>query len=258
MTSSVSCSICRKPLPDKVVKDFWGNIFCPYHSKELPQCNSCGRLICSSLTEGGFCYPDGLLMCAFCDRKGIFSLQRGEELLKKMRVELKKNGLDLGHLETPIRLVDRKELFQRSRRSSNEGHILLGLTRGMLTYSGERVVDSHFMEILIQRGLPEDHFKLVAIHELCHAWIFYRGIHQLPLYLEEGLCVLSEYLWLRRQKIPEARYWMLRIRKNKDPIYGDGFRHALKCWEKMPLPRMMRYVEQKHKLPGFWASIFFV
>ena len=196
-------------------------------------------------------------MCSLCDKRGIFSLQRGEELLREMRVELKKNGLDLGTAKTPIRLVDRKELFRRSRRASNKGHILLGLTRGMITTANKRIVDSHFMEILIQRGLPDEQFKLVAVHELCHAWIFYRGIHRLPLVVEEGLCVLSEYLWLKRQNTPEAKFWMMRLLRNKDPIYGDGFREALKSLEKMPLPRMMRYIQEKGKFPGFWANLLY-
>jgi len=251
------CSICNALLPERILKDFWGNIFCSHHRNELSQCTSCGRLICEALTEGGFHYPDGLIMCSLCDRRGIFSLQRGEELLKKMRKELKKNGLDLGAALTPLRLVDRNELFRRSRRASNEGHALLGLTRGMITSIGKRVVKRRFMEILIQRGLPDEQFKLVAIHELCHAWVFHRGIHHLPIQVEEGLCVLSEYLWLRRQNTPEAHFWMLRLKRNQDPVYGDGFRLALKGLERMPLPRMMRYIQEKKKFPGFWAGLLF-
>lgn len=258
MPHLLPCSICHARLPERILKDFWGNMFCPFHRDELPQCTSCGRLICQRLTEGGFHYPDGLIMCSLCDRRGVFSLQRGEELLSEMRAELKKNGLDLGEAPTPLRLVDRNELCRRSRRSSNEGHPLLGLTRGMLTTVGKSVVERRFMEILIQRGLPDEQFKLVAIHELCHAWIFHRGVHHLPLHVEEGLCVLSEYLWLRRQATPEAQFWMMRLKNNPDPIYGEGFRQALKCLQKMPLPRLMRYIQEKKKFPGFWAKLLFI
>ncbi len=258
MRISNTCAICHSTLPKRAIRDFWGNIFCPHHRNELSQCTSCGRLICEHLTEGGFHYPDGLIMCSLCDRRGIFSLQRGEVLLKEMRKELKKNGLNLGNALTPLRLVDRDELIRRSRRASNEGHALLGLTRGMLSRVGKKVVDRHFMEILIQKGLPEEQFKLVAIHELCHAWIFHRGIHELPLKTEEGLCVLSEFLWLKRQKTPEARFWEMRLIQNDDPIYGDGFREALACLKKMPLPRMVRYVQEKNKFPGFWAKLLYI
>ncbi|MBE8215929.1 MAG: protein DA1 [Endozoicomonadaceae bacterium] len=239
-------------------QDFWGNRFCIDHQYYLDQCTSCGRLICEALTEGGFRYPDGLIMCSLCDRRGIFSVERAEILLKDMRYELKLNGLDLGEAEVPIRLVDRNELFRRSRRSSNEGHLLLGLTRGMLSSIKDKVVDKRFMEILIQRGLPDEQFKLVAIHELCHAWIFYRGIHHLSLKIEEGLCVLSEYLWLERQKMPEAEFWKQQLLENPDLIYGDGFRQALQCLQLMPLPRMMRYIEENKKFPGFLAKLLFV
>lgn len=256
-SSGQLCSICKSQLSGSALQDYWGNRFCHRHVLELPQCTSCGRLICQYLTEGGFYYPDGLVMCSLCDRRGIFSLQRAEELLMEMRFELKKNGLDLGKAKTPLRLVDRNELFRRSRRSSNEGHMLLGLTRGMITTIKDKIVDRHFMEIIVQRGLPDEQFKLVAIHELCHAWIFYRGIHRLPLKIEEGLCVLSEYLWLQRQNTPEARFWKIRLMKNRDPIYGDGFREALKSLKKMPLPRMVRYIQQKGKFPGFWAGLLF-
>ncbi|MCY4330200.1 MAG: protein DA1 [Endozoicomonadaceae bacterium] len=251
------CAVCKSPLSGTITQDYWGNVFCYQHIRQLPQCTSCGRLICQHLTEGGFHYPDGLIMCSLCDRRGIFSLPRAEELLKEMRLELKKNGLDLGQAKTPMRLVDRNELLQRSRRSSNEGHILLGLTRGMLTTVKDKVVKQRFMEIIIQKGLPAEQFKLVAIHELCHAWIFYRGIHRLPLKIEEGVCVLSEYLWLQRQKTPEACFWKMRLVKSPDPVYGDGFRQALKSLEKMPLPRMMRYIQKKRKFPGFWAGLLF-
>ncbi len=229
-----------------------------HHQYQFDQCTSCGRLICEALTQGGFRYPDGLIMCSLCDRRGVFSVERAKILLKDMRKELKINGLDLQNAKIPIRLVDRDELFRRSRRSSNEGHIVLGLTRGLLSSVNDKVVDKRFMEILIQRGLPDQHFKLVAIHELCHAWIFYRGIHHLPLQMEEGLCVLSEYIWLQRQKGPEIEFWKQSMLENKDPIYGDGFRKALKCTQKMPFPRMMRYIEENKKFPGFFANMLFI
>ena len=257
MTNSLKkCSICGTRISYKYSHDIWGNFFCIEHIRSLPSCSSCTRLICNRLTNGATYYPDGLIICNLCEKKGVFSSERGQYLLKEMRQELFLNGLDLGDFTTQIKLVNRDTLIKASFRGSNKGHLLMGLTRCLVSKVGEKVVSSRLIDILVQKGLPEEHFKLVAIHELCHAWIFYNEMHSLSKKIEEGLCVLSEYLWLQRQSFPQAIVWKKRLLQSNDSIYGDGFREVLTCFKKTPLPRMMRYIKEKNKLPGFWGTLW--
>ncbi len=250
------CSVCSKPLSRRYFLDFWGNAFCNTH-QDYSTCASCNRIVCENLTGGGMKYPDGLLICNLCGLHGVSTLARAEKLMEEMRSALASVGLKLNKAQTPIKLCDRDELHKASRHDFHDERPLLGMARWTITSSNGRIVARTFKDILIQTHLPEEHFRTVAIHELTHAWFFYHNYRDLPLIVEEGLCVLMEYIWLRSQKNQDARFRRTMISQSLDPIYGDGFRKARQALELMPLKVLLKYVKEKKKFPGKLAAFFY-
>lgn len=252
------CAVCGVPLTGSCLRDYWGNCFCLSH-KNYAACTSCGRVVCGPLTGGGMRFSDGLTICHLCTATGVTDRQHAARLAQEMRAELKTMGLDLFQAETPVRLVDRDALHSNSRHSFHSEHPLLGLAVWSTSSVGRRVVSRQFQEILIQSHLPEDHFRTVILHELGHAFVFYNNPqgHKIPLQVEEGLCVLLEYLWLKKQDTEDARYRITLIEDCTDPVYGTGFQKARQALGRLPLPILVRYILEKRSLPSALSAFFY-
>ena len=251
-----ACAVCGDPLQGRYFEDFWGNRYCAKH-RNYDRCTSCSRIVCGPLTGGGMRFPDGLVICNLCCDSGIVTQERAEILLQEMRQALGRIGLNLVNAPTPVHLAGRDELHRFSRHKHHQEHPLLGLARWQVTRASGRVVDRSFQDIIIQQNLPELHFRTVAIHELCHAWFFYNQYEGLPLEVEEGMCVLMEYLWLRRQKTREAAYFIRQITQSPDPVYGDGFRQASRALTRLPMKVLLQYLKEQRRFPGAIAAFFY-
>ncbi|MCW7552613.1 protein DA1 [Endozoicomonas gorgoniicola] len=250
------CSVCRKPLTRNYLVDFWGNAFCNTHTN-YSNCSSCGRIVCKHLTDGGMLHPDGLLICNLCTLRAVDTQERAESLLNEMRLALASVGLKLNQTQTPVILCDRDELRKASRHNFHNERPILGLAQWTTTFSGGRIIGRQFDRILIQSKLPEEHFRTIAIHELTHAWLFYNQYHDLPLQVEEGMCVLMEYIWLKNQDTKDASYRRTLIEQSRDPIYGEGFQKARAALKLMPLRVLLRYLQEKNSFPSRFSAFFY-
>ncbi|MDP0587752.1 MAG: protein DA1 [Candidatus Endonucleobacter bathymodioli] len=250
------CSVCRKPLTNRHLVDFWGNSYCITH-KDFASCISCGRIVCENLTGGGMQYPDGLLICGLCGLHGVGTQERAERLMTEMRSALASVGLKLNSAQVPLKLCDRDELHGYSRHDFHKERPILGLASWTTTYSGKKIIARTFKTILIQNNLPEEHFRTVAIHELTHAWFFYNHYRNLPLEVEEGMCVLMEYIWLKSQKTQDAKYRRILIAKSPDPIYGNGFRKARDSLKLMPLSILLDFLKDNNMFPSRLKAFFY-
>lgn len=250
------CDVCRKPLSKNYLVDFWGNAFCDTH-QNYSNCSSCGRVVCKRITDGGMAFPDGVVICGICNLRGVSSQERGDRLMNEMREALASVGLKLNKSQAPLTLCGRDELREASRHNFHNERPILGLAQWTVTSSGGRVVARNFEGILIQKDLPEEHFRTVAIHELTHAWFFYNNYQDLPLEVEEGMCVLMEYIWLKNQNTKDAEYRRLLIEKSEDPIYGHGFRKARDSLKLLALPILLQFLKDKKKFPTRWTAFFY-
>jgi hypothetical protein len=130
----------------------------------------------------------------------------------------------------------------------------------MVQKRGTVVVKREVTNIAILHHLSRLHFTSIAVHELCHAWLFYRNFDNLPLRVEEGMCVLLEYHYLKhvaeRGAQPnstlqqEATFLMQLIEENKDPIYGGGFRAARDTVNQYGLSNTLHTLKNKRYWPG--------
>jgi len=237
------CMVCGLPIRSTYVENSWGDIYCPHHENELPACFSCGRLVCDGLTGGGVRYDDGRVMCTLCRESAVDDFAEGKAILSGVRGTLRVLGLDLGSAKTPLGLVDLRELKEGGSRD------LSGNTRTALWSQNGEVIERTVEEILILRGLPYEHFCSVAAHELGHAWLFLEGFPELPLRVEEGICELISYLWLQQMGTLGAEHRMRVMEHNDDPVYGHGFRAALKSYRQYPLDSILAYVREHRRFP---------
>ncbi len=246
---SPKCAVCGEPRRGQYSVNLWGDTYCERHSDELPKCYSCGRLVCALLTGGGVKYSDGRSMCNLCRRTAVDSVEAGERVIGGVSRAMAGSGwgMDLAGARIPLRLTDQGELSRRSLREYASDPSGMACTR--VWTQGGRVVRREVEEILVLHGLPREHFATVAAHELGHAWLFLNGFPALPPPVEEGLCELCEYLWLKEQSTSEAKYRLQVLESNTDPVYGAGFHAALRALEGWTLPNLLEYVRARRSFP---------
>jgi hypothetical protein len=85
------------------------------------------------------------------------------------------------------------------------------------------------------------------------------GMHLSPV-VEEGVCQLMAYLWLQAQQ-PQmlamkghgtaelASYCSHQIQTDPSPVYGDGFRMALRAFQAFGLEALLSHVRLAGCLP---------
>jgi len=238
------CAICSQPLIGKYVAGFWGENYHVEHQDQLQACFSCRRPICDQLTGGGFRYEDDRTMCAICRDTAIDSLRVGNQLLLEVKHDLEGIGFTFDQADLPLRLIDHGELTELTGTHRTNGRTQTKEE----TVNGE-VVSRTVEEIVILYGLPRIHFAAVAAHELGHVYLFQRKFPELPPSVEEGLCELMAYLWLRRQQGQETAFQIEMKKNSDDSVYGDGFRAALAALENSSPDLLFAYVRQHSRFP---------
>ena len=104
------CDVCFKPIEQLYVKDNYGNIYHNYHRSAMPLCESCNRIICSSITDGGVRIVKGRNVCNICWEYVINDKSKINSIYKDMRRELNSIGINNIPEKIPIRLVDSKRI----------------------------------------------------------------------------------------------------------------------------------------------------
>jgi hypothetical protein len=242
------CAIGGEILKGEYVVNAWGDTYCAAHARGLAECYSCHRLVCDRLTGGGARYRDGRTVCNRCRRTAVDTAAQGQPVLDQVRRSLAKLGLEIGQVETPLRLVDQPELQRRSTKPYSKQPAGMASHSTTTTRNGQ-IVERTVEAILILHGLPQEHFAAIAAHELCHSYLFVNTFPDLEPVVEEGLCELAEYLWLQQQGTPEAAYRLKLMENNDDPIYGLGFRAARKAYQQRGLAPVLESVRRKQRLP---------
>lgn len=244
------CSICGKALMGQYVKNLWGDLYCKVHEREFPTCSSCKRPICAPLTRGGQRYPDGRMMCTIC-HASVVTPNTGEAAFDKVRRFLARSGVDLGRATIPLELVDKAQLatLYSSIKALGSPDHLFGITlKSTLSLVGHPL-QHQVRQIVILRGLPWEQFTAVAAHEMGHAWLCLQGIDGLTPVVEEGFCELLGYLWLQSLTTSTAKVWMSMIQNNQEKVYREGFKMALRSYQRKSLPVILAQLRTTRMFP---------
>lgn len=241
------CAIGGEILKSEYQTNAWGDSYCGAHARGLTDCFSCHRPICPPLTGGGTRFADGREMCNLCRRTAIDELRVGEGILKEVRAFMTDLGPGLGSVITPLRLVD----FTTMKRDATKPYAPapVGLARHSYAARNGQVTERTVEAIQIVFGLPREHFAAVAAHELMHSYLFMNGFPDLPPLVEEGLCELAKYLWLRQRKTPEATYHLKLMESNTAPVYGEGFQLARRALARRSLLELLNHVRRTGRFP---------
>jgi hypothetical protein len=68
--------------------------------------------------------------------------------------------------------------------------------------------------------------------------------------IDEGLCQVVSYRWLRDQPDPLAQIIREKISQSPDPVYGDGFRLVRDSVKKHGMSRVLAAVKSTGRLPA--------
>jgi len=217
------CEICESPLLGRYISDYWGNAYHQSHNSELPECQSCGRLICKNLTNGGFKLSDGRHVCSICNETAVvgdFLLESSMDYVKRL---LTSNGIDDLPNDIPISLVDSQTLKRLSKTYSDAMH---GFTdQSMQTRNGQ--VISKESHIYILSHLPLIMFRAVLAHELLHVYLFEKDL-DLKSEIREGFCNLGSEMVYKNSSSEFAKFRQRNMLDNQDPDYGYGYRKMSK------------------------------
>lgn len=241
------CAIGAEILKGSYQTNTWGDTYCAEHQRGLPDCFSCGRPICERLTGGGGRYQDGRWMCNRCRRTAIEDVRPGQAILAEVRAFLARCGLDIGAAPTPLQLASQDELTRRSSKAYAQKPA--GMACHQSTTRNGQIVERRVEAILILYGLPHEHFAAIAAHELMHTYLFMNAFPDLEPVVEEGLCELAEYLWLKQQGTPEAAYRLGLMNNNDNPVYGKGLQLARRSLDKTPLLTLLDTVQKRGRFP---------
>ena len=144
------CDICDQPLAGEYYTDYWGNSFHVRHSSELPECSTCGRLICQELSGGGYELKDGRFLCSLCEQTSVTDDYQVQSGLRYARMILARNAIPELPADIPVTLVDQDALKRISKIYSAS---MRGFTDHNLT-TRNGMVDSRSSHIYILSDLP--------------------------------------------------------------------------------------------------------
>ena len=239
------CSICGLPLSVNVIADYWGGMYCLRHGSEYQRCFSCGRLISKLSTGGGKLYKDGRAICYICHKTAVRTEEDTQQVFKEIDNFLSSNDMNLIRNRIAIKIVSKNQLIQLGRKDHMEG-----ITQAEFLIVGNKGQLPTSFKLFILGGLPRIHFGSILTHELFHVILITKGLSSLEAFVQEGICQLGAYYWLSSLKSSEGNYYLDRISKNEDPIYGDGFRAALQSVNKMgSLEQLFYYLRDFKQFP---------
>ena len=238
----IRCSICNSFIEGAYLKNFWGDNYCSKHEDTHHKCYCCGRPICDRITKGGYRYSDNRTICSICNKTAVNNMDDAKRILKDIKGQLKKEGLDLGNRDIPVVLVDVFEISKQ--RFSPKDVKVPGVTRSSWN-PNDAVKKLKLNGVFILAGLSRCDFESTLAHELGHVWITFNNITGLPKDVEEGFCNLLAYLILRKKNTKEAKYHIYIMDRSQDLYYGDGYRRMKELWENKGLKLIMIYLISK-------------
>ncbi|GAA4249101.1 hypothetical protein GCM10022255_031690 [Dactylosporangium darangshiense] len=193
-----------------------GDVACVTHAVSA-QCMFCANTHPEPAPRGWAPFAAGMMRCPRCLDGAVETQLDARRRLPVVRRQLAGIGLELPE-RVLVRVVSPQEAEATAGRP--ESGILLGVTEQVIGGpAGARTI-----EISVVSGMPPTYFGRAVAHEVGHAWLALRGRAPVGDVLEEGVCELFAYAWLKQHGSPLARALREQFASNPDPVYGAGFR----------------------------------
>lgn len=199
--------------------------------KDLPNCFFCGKISKHSTVNYGRKF------CRECSESAVGDPETAEFLFRKVRREFKNTlGISTTHRITfSIVTPSIMEKKKRAKLDPNQTGLFVYQSKGesIVKYNkrtGRVLSRNHnirkYYAIYILTYLPLTEFRRTVVHELTHDWMEENYPHVKNKKINEGVCEYMSWLFLKTKdrNTPNANFFAMRIEKNPDPVYGNGFR----------------------------------
>ena len=212
------CFHCGKAIIGKYYLDWQGHALCDKHIKLVTHCASCGAFCNAKAKDIGAGYK----VCSRCQKYRIEreEAQRIIDYIQHIYAHSELGRVMHWHLKMANAAALLKQTDDRN-------------ARGLAKAVGREYT------IYIFRELSRVAFASVLAHEMLHVYQYTRHLTP-PKPLCEGFCNLGSYVVLSSINNLEARAAIDGLRKNPDPVYGDGFRAMLALYEQGGWPRCIK------------------
>ena len=247
------CVVCGKPIKGAYLKNYWGQIYHPYHQNEIKKCEYCSRIIKHPHKD-----KNGLYICNICERKKIDNINDAKTKIEEIVRILYSKGIKIELNDVEIKLVSLEEIKKVALNPN-----LTSDNKGLAEYKIKKFPDGRTQKtyrIFILKDMPDFTFVEVAAHELMHIWIYEHGEQKQEAALVEGSCNYASFLVLNKLKDynsfrflnlknEDIDYDITKLEKNADPIYGGGFRTVKKYVDKFGIFMWLNYLKHHKNLP---------
>lgn len=239
------CAYCHQPLTTEYLIDHWGTRYCKRHQREYPTCDFCGRLIPPHEQERGRNVES--TRCPVCRSSAIETAEEAKPVFSRLIRWANGQGLLYHNLHLGLELCGRARLAQllKERTSTHA----LGATVSSTYMENGRVTHSEVTGVAVLQGLPSMLFQGVTVHELGHVWLVVHGIQHMPSWAEEGFCELLSYRYYMEMNTSESLYHASNIARNRDRIYGEGFRRVRDLAESTGFPHLLEILRTTKRMP---------
>ncbi|WP_327006629.1 protein DA1 [Dactylosporangium sp. NBC_01737] len=210
------CTVCGRRPVTAYRLSLRGEVTCAEHPVRA-ECMFCARTHDDPAPPGWRPFTAGMMRCPRCLVDAVETQREARLHLPSVRRQMTEIGLELPE-RVRVRIVSPQEAEAVAGPLATG--VLLGLTEQLIGgEEGTRVTG-----ISIVAGMPPTYFGRAVAHEIGHAWLALRGRAPVDDVVEEGVCELFAYAWLRRRGTPMALQLRSRLGANPDPVYGGGFR----------------------------------
>jgi len=241
------CSYCEKGLVGRYYIDPWGQKVHAAH--RLSACDTCHRYLIKRSDANRL--GDGRYQCSSCYGLGVRSPSDLHRIYLEVMGYLHSMNIKGFPQHVPVSMLDLSAMKRVSRSHSDNPK---GLTKTHIRKTGAQRALTH--EIFVLYGLPRIEFKGVLAHELMHVWLHEHNI-KLSSAQTEGLCNLATFFVYSQERSILAKYLLDAMKKNPDPIYGQGYRSMLahvksRGWQAF----LNDLMENKNLNKSLWRRIF--
>ena len=212
--------MCTKAIKTTYIIDKWENKYHKSHTYKLPNCESCNRIICKRITNGGYNIGKIRNVCGLCEPFLVDQRTLVNKYAKEVKRELRNVGFKNLPKNIPITLVNSRKKLKKL---SKIRHINLS---GYTHYEYETIngkITTEDYHIYILSNLHEVEFKSVLAHEFLHVFLFQNKYKLSPEY-REGFCNLASQLIYENDNSKYADFKIDAMYENPDPVYGLGFK----------------------------------
>lgn len=248
-TLAEKCDVCAAGITGQFFVDPWGNKYHAAHTRQIPNCEYCGRIISPRTSSSGYTYNDGRNVCGLCYQGQIASDREALPLISSVRDRLNQWGLEVPEAAAPVILVDRNTLRKLLRRTGHPGGPTVNGFTSVLTEKQGGKITKREMAVYILHGMPRELFEGTVAHELTHVWVNLHNGRKLDPAFEEGSCNYMKYLIHKESTSDLAPYALKSMQQDRDPAYGQGFRRAKAYVDRNGLPALLTYLARSTGFP---------